>query len=215
MGEHGYYLKYLTCTFYKVKIMKIDCCDLACPQPVLNTKKALEELENDSILEVMVNSISSLENVKRFATKNGYENTAEELENGKTLIIIVKGYECTIVPSSEEKFLNKTIFVKTDKMGAGELGTILMKSFLKTMLEFKELPKNIVFVNEGVFLTTKKENLDLIENLKELEKRGVSIYSCGLCLNYYKIPTDELKVGEIGNAYDSVDMLLNTEAVSL
>ena len=195
--------------------MKIDCCDLACPEPVLKTKKALEELEDDSILEVVTNSISSLENIKRFAKKNGYEKRTEGLEDGKTLITIIKGYECAIEPSSEEKFLNKTVFVKTDKIGAGELGTILMKSFLKTILEFKELPKNIVFVNEGVFLTTKEENLDLIENLKKLEEKGVNIYSCGLCLNFYNIDPSELKVGEIGNAYDSVDMLLNTDAVSL
>jgi len=195
--------------------MKIDCCDLACPEPVLKTKKALEELEDDSLLEVLVNSVSSVENVKRFASKSGYESRVEELEDGKTLVTIIKGYECTIAPKEEKNFLNKTVFVKTDKMGNGELGTTLMKSFLKTMLEFKALPKNLVFVNEGVYLTTKEENLDLIENLKELEKRGVKIYSCGLCLNFYNIPTDELKVGEIGNAYDSVDMLLNSDVVSL
>jgi len=195
--------------------MKIDCCNLACPEPVLKTKKALEELEDDSILEIVVNSVSSVENIKRFATKGGYEARVEELEDGKTLITIIKGYECAIAPSNEEKFLNKTVFVKTDKIGAGELGTILMKSFLKTILEFKELPKNIVFVNEGVFLTTKEENLDLIENLKKLEEKGVNIYSCGLCLNFYNIDPSELKVGEIGNAYDSVDMLLNTDTVSL
>jgi len=195
--------------------MKINCCDLACPQPVLDTKKALEELEDDSFLEVVANSVSSVQNIKRFASKKGYESHTQELEDGKTLITIIKGYECAIIPSKEEKFLNKTVFIKTDKIGKGELGTTLMKGFLKTMLEFKALPKNLVFVNEGVFLTTKDENLDLIENLKELENRGVNIYSCGLCLNYYKIDASELKVGEIGNAYDSVDMLLNTDTVSL
>ena len=195
--------------------MKIDCCDLACPEPVLRTKKALDELEDNSILEVTVNSVSSVENVKRYASKNGYEHRSEEIEGGKTVITIIKGYECAIVKDEEEKFLNKTIFVKTDKIGVGELGETLMKSFLKTIREFKKLPKNIVFVNEGVFLTTKEDNSDLIEALKELEKRGVKIYSCGLCLNFYKIDPKELKVGEIGNAYDSVDMLLNTDAVTL
>lgn len=195
--------------------MKIDCCDLACPEPVLRTKKALEELEDDSILEVLVNSISSIENIKRFASKQGYESRVEEKEDGKSIVTIIKGYECAIIPKKEEDFLNKTVFVKSDKIGAGELGKTLMKSFLKTILEFKVLPKNIVFVNEGVFLTTKEENLDLIKSLKELEKRGVNIYSCGLCLNFYKIAANDLKVGEVGNAYDSVDMLLNSESVTL
>jgi len=194
--------------------MQINCCDLSCPEPVLKTKKALEELENDSILEVVVNSVSSIENIKRFATKSGYETHAEELDGGKTLITIIKGFECTIEPESKKNFLNKTVFIKTDKVGNGELGTTLMKGFIKTMLEFKELPKNIVFVNEGVFLTTKNENSDVIEYLKELENRGVNIYSCGLCLNHFEIEADELKVGEIGNAYDTVDMLLNTDVVN-
>lgn len=195
---------------------KIDCRNMACPQPVLETKKALEEME-EGILEVLVNSISSVQNIKRYAINNGFEPKVEDLGNGETLITIVKGYECKIVADEEdkEKFLNKTIFVKDDKVGEGELGGILIKGFLKTILEFKKLPKNIIFVNRGVFLTTKEENKEIIEILKELEKRGVKVYSCGLCMNYYNIPAEELKVGEIGNAYDTMDMLLNTEVVSL
>jgi selenium metabolism protein YedF len=193
--------------------MKIDCCDLACPEPVLRTKKALEELEQDSILEVVVNSVASIENVKRFAKNSGYEFRQEQKDN-KTIITIIKGYECNIVAQSKE-FLDKTLFIKDDKVGQGELGSILMKGFLKTTLEFERLPKNIVLVNKGVFLTTKDENKEIIDILKELQNRGVNIYSCGLCLNFYNIDANELKVGEIGNAYDSMDMLLNTNSVTL
>jgi len=195
---------------------KIDCRNMACPQPVLETKKALEQMD-EGILEVLVNSVSSVQNVKRYAINNGFEPKVEELENGDTLITIVKGYECAIVADEEdeEKFLNKSIFIKSDKVGNGELGSILMKGFLKTTLEFKKLPKNIIFVNEGVFLTTKEENAEVIEILKEFEKRGVKIYSCGLCMNHYNIPAEDLKVGEIGNAYDTMDMLLHTEVISL
>ena len=50
--------------------MKIDCCNLACPEPVLKTKRALDELPDNTILEVVVNSISSIENIfKRCDTK--------------------------------------------------------------------------------------------------------------------------------------------------
>ena len=195
--------------------MRIDCCDLACPEPVIRTKKALEEMENDSILEIVVNSISSIENVKRFASKSGYDNRSEELDEGKTLITIIKGYECAITPDSDKKsFLNKSLFIKSDRVGNGALGKTLIRGFIKAMLEFEELPKNIIFVNEGVFLTTKDENSDVIEYLKELEGRGVQIYSCGLCMSYFDIPAEELKVGQIGNAYDTVDMLLNTDVVN-
>jgi selenium metabolism protein YedF len=192
---------------------KIDCRNLACPEPVLRTKKALEEMD-EGILEVVVNSFSSVQNVKRYATNQGLEAKVEEIGNGESVITIVKGYECAIV-SEDNEFLEKTIFIKDDKVGEGELGKILMKGFLKTTLEFKKLPKNIVFVNKGVFLTTKDENKEIIEILKEFEKRGVKIYSCGLCMNHYNIAPEELKVGEIGNAYDTMDMLLHTKVVNL
>jgi selenium metabolism protein YedF len=192
---------------------KIDCRNLACPEPVLRTKKALEEME-EGILEVLVNSFSSVQNVKRYATNQGFEAKVEDLGNGESVITIVKGYGCVIIKEDNE-FLEKTIFIKDDKVGEGELGGILMKGFLKTTLEFKKLPKNIVFVNKGVFLTTKDENKEIIEILKEFEKRGVKIYSCGLCMNYYNISPEELKVGEVGNAYDTMDMLLHTDVVSL
>jgi selenium metabolism protein YedF len=192
---------------------KIDCRNLACPEPVLKTKKALEEMD-EGVLEVLVNSISSVQNVKRYATNQGLEAKVEDLGNGESVITIVKGYEC-VIASEDNEFLEKTIFIKDDKVGDGELGKILMKGFLKTTLEFKKLPKNIIFVNKGVFLTTKDENKEIIEILKEFEKRGVKIYSCGLCMNHYNIAPEELKVGEIGNAYDTMDMLLHTEVVSL
>jgi len=200
--------------------MTIDCCDLACPEPVLRTKKALEELPDDSILEVLVNSASSVANVRRFAENQGYECRSQEKEDGKTLLTIIKGFACEL-PASEsdetpEPFLNRTIFVKDDKVGEGELGLILMKGFLKTTLEFERLPKNIVFVNRGVFLTTDaQKHAEIIEILKQLQERGVNIYSCGLCMNHYGIAPEALAVGEIGNAYDTMDMLLHTEVVPL
>jgi selenium metabolism protein YedF len=193
---------------------KIDCRNMACPQPVLETKKALESMD-EGILEVLVNSVSSVQNVKRFAANQGLVAEEEKLDNGETIIRIVKGYECSIAPQedNDDKFLDKVLFIKDDKVGEGELGHILMEGFLKTTLEFKKLPEIIVCVNRGVFLTTKNEKT--IKILKEFEKRGVKIYSCGVCMNFYKIPPEELKVGEIGNAYDTMDFLLHKNTISL
>ena len=193
--------------------MKIDCRNLACPEPVLKTKKALEEMD-EGILEVLVNSISSIQNVKRFAANQGLVAEEEKLDNGESIIRIVKGYECSIVKEEDDKkFLDKVLFIKDDKVGEGELGHILMEGFLKTTLEFDKLPEIVVCVNRGVFLTTKNEKT--IEILKEFEKRGVKIYSCGVCMNHFKIPAEELKVGEIGNAYDTMDFLLHKNTISL
>jgi len=198
--------------------MTIDCCGLACPEPVLRTKKALEELPEDSILDVLVDQESSVSNVRRFAEKSGYTCESVDLGDGRTRLSIVKGFACALPEGREEGegYYEKTLLIKDDKVGEGELGGILMHGFLKTLLEFDRLPRNIIMINRGVFLTTDAERHgEIIGILKRLEERGVGIYSCGLCMNHFGIPADALKVGEIGNAYDTMQMLLETGAVSL
>ncbi len=49
---------------------EVDARNLPCPQPVIKTKKALEEIE-EGMVKVLVNSAESLENVRRFAQSQG------------------------------------------------------------------------------------------------------------------------------------------------
>ncbi len=193
--------------------MNLDCKGLVCPEPVLKTKKALEELEENSVLEVLVDNIASQENVIRFATKQGYTSEVEDLGNNEFKVTIVKGYGCSVNTKdslNESNFLNKTVFIKDDKVGEGELGSMLIVGFLKSILELPKLPKTIICVNKGVLLTTADENSDIIEIFKNLEEKGVEIFSCGVCLEFYEV-ADKLKVGKIGNAYGTVETLLNSE----
>ena len=191
--------------------MKIDCRDLPCPEPVIKTKKALELLGDDSILLVQVNAIASRENVMRFAKNEGLTVSDETTADGSVLITIVKGFACEIATASQnEELSDKVLFLKDDKIGENELGTTLMVGFLKTILEFSQLPKTILCVNKAVLLTTAAEDSDIIKILKMLEERGVEIFSCGICLDFYKV-NDKLKVGMIGNAYGTVEALLNSK----
>ena len=110
--------------------MKIDCSGLACPEPVLQTKKALESLPNDSILEVVVDNIAARENVVRFAQNGGFETRLESLEEGKTLISIIKGFACQIIATSnDDAFLDKTLFLKRDL-------NLLLKDYLNKICFF-------------------------------------------------------------------------------
>lgn len=108
---------------------------------------------------------------------------------------------------------NKTLFLKSDKIGDGELGSILIKGFLNAISEQTEKPKSIVCVNSAVLLTT-SEDEEIISILKKIEDKGVDIYSCGTCLDFYDI-RDNLKVGIAGNAMDTAKMLLTENIVSL
>ena len=77
----------------------LDCRDMACPEPVLRTKDALEAIE-EGILDVRLNSFSSIQNVKRYAKNNGLY--CEEKKEGKiTTISIVKGYACEMESGGE------------------------------------------------------------------------------------------------------------------
>ena len=191
----------------------VDAKGLACPQPVIMTKNALSEIE-EGVITVLVDSVASRENVKRFAESQGCTVEIKE-KDGVFEIEIVKGYTCVIPQKEEEKQTtsNKVVFVSSDSIGPDyELGKELMKGFLKTFLDLdkRDLPKKMIFVNKGVHITCFWE--ETIEHLKKLEEKGVEIYSCGACLNYFKI-TDELKVGKIGNAFDSVQSLMQGESV--
>ncbi len=182
--------------------MKIDCRGWECPKPVLETKKALESLKEGEILEVFVNEMAPKENVLRFAKSQGCEVQIEEKEDGSVLKI-QKSLTCKI--ESADK---KVLFLKSDKIGNGELGAHLMFGFLSTLNELDNVPEKIVCVNEAVNLTCKNE--DCIKALENLIKKGVEVYSCGACVKQFEY---ELKVGKIGDAYFIVKSLMDSEGV--
>jgi TusA-related sulfurtransferase len=61
----------------------IDTSGMSCPQPVLATKKALEE--NPDGVMIMVDNTTSKENVQRFMLKNGYQVTVEKIDEAFVL----------------------------------------------------------------------------------------------------------------------------------
>ncbi len=80
----------------------IDCSGLACPGPVIQVKKAMEELSPGDTLEVKVDSDASLENVRRFVESRGGGVRVEEVGGSSWLISITKPQ----VPIPETRFPN-------------------------------------------------------------------------------------------------------------
>ncbi len=62
---------------------KIDTCGMSCPQPVLMTKKALEQNTNGA--DIIVDNNTAKENVKRFLKHSGYSISVKE--EGDTFVI--------------------------------------------------------------------------------------------------------------------------------
>ena len=188
--------------------IEIDARGLACPKPVINTKKELDKIQ-DGIVKVTVDNTIAKENILKLANSMNCESNVVKEEKDLILIEIKKGENVIIEEKNEIKLEDKCIFISSDKMGSGndELGEVLMKGFIYTLTEAKPYPKYIVFVNAGIKLTT--ENESTVENLKILEEGGTQILSCGTCLDYYNLK-ENLNVGSVTNMYTIVDIMKNS-----
>jgi selenium metabolism protein YedF len=178
----------------------IDCTGLKCPQPVINTKKYFDSLENGAA-EVIVDNEVAKNNVSKFAESCGFKYEVKE-EQGIYYITVNKdATNCEIVQLAEE---NLVILVTTDKLGEGndDLGALLMKSYLYALSEADKIPKDLIFLNAGVKLTT--EGSESLDSIKKLSEKGVNVFSCGTCLDFYNLK-EKLQVGEISNMYTIVE----------
>jgi selenium metabolism protein YedF len=186
---------------------EVDCRGMACPQPVLTTKKALEEMEQGEFI-LVVDNPSARDNVERFVQSQGGKVSVEKKENDFYLHI-EKRSACDL-PLSTSKVEKVVVYINSNLLGIGEeaLGTILMRSFLKTLLDLKPIPSKLIFINSGVRLTT--EGSEVLETLKTLSDKGVQILSCGTCLDFYGLK-EKLKVGIISNMYDIAQSLLEAD----
>jgi selenium metabolism protein YedF len=192
--------------------MLIDARGKGCPKPVMLTEEALSKI-GEGIVEVLVDNEDSALNVSGFAAQNGmFAETRKEGKDWK--VRIVKGYTCETGAESVEPVAAKKsllLVVGTDVMGREEeLGKTLMKAFFETMKVYKQLPHTIFLLNTGVNLAT--IDADIVGLLKEIEKMGVEIYSCGTCLTKYNLESD-LKVGHRGTMNIVVEGMQDFEKV--
>lgn len=178
---------------------RIDARGLECPRPVILIKKAMDEVDEASIL---VDNDVARDNVKRFGQNAGCKVTI--VENDKVTELFLKKESMKVNTEVNEEVV---VLIKSSLFGEGDpkLGNILMKSFLVSLLEGDKKVKSLIFMNSGVELTTR--NLEIIEVLKVFEEKGSVIYSCGTCLDFYGLK-DDLKIGLITNMYSSVELLI-------
>lgn len=196
---------------------EIDCRGLACPQPVLNTKEALEK-DPGGPIRVIVDNPAARDNVSRFARSQGWE--VEAAADGSDFILTLTGtgarpglspeIVCPAPRAAEDPRL--VVRVSNRIMGAGseDLGRILMKAFIKSLSEVTVKPEAMVFYNSGVYLTC--EGSEHIEALEGLETSGVKILSCGTCLDFFGLK-ESLAVGQVTNMFELIETLSGADRV--
>jgi len=180
----------------------IDCKGLKCPQPVINTKKYFDTLEEGTATIIVDNEVAN-SNISKFAQSNGFEFSSDFKDGLYYIKISKSSCSCKVMSFEQDKFV---IVISTDKLGLGsdELGSTLMKSYLYALSESDTLPTDILFLNGGVKLTV--EGSDSLNNIKILSEKGVNILSCGTCLDFYNLK-EKLAIGEITNMYTIVEKM--------
>ncbi|WP_416334842.1 sulfurtransferase-like selenium metabolism protein YedF [Anaerococcus sp. DFU013_CI05] len=199
-------------------MIQIDVLGKACPIPVIETKKALRENPDEKTFEILVDNEVATENLAKMAHELKIDYTVGKLADRKYEVSLEKTEASREHSVIEDYSVNQAtsdnyiVIVNSDKIGDGdeEFSKQLLEGFIYSVTEQDHLPVEIIFFNRGVFLTT--ENEKTIEDLKNLENRGVRVYSCGLCLDHYG-KKDELAVGEITNMYKIVEAMRSNHAI--
>jgi selenium metabolism protein YedF len=195
----------------------VDARGLACPQPVMLAKKAIEESEE---VTVLVDNETAVENIRRLAVKTACGFSVTEKEGGVLEIALARtgvpgrppadagavDAEPAVAVAPGKETGPVVVILSDNRMGRGDdlLGDILIRAFIHTLLQLKPLPETIICYNAGVKLAAKDSVV--LDDLQQLAQAGVDILVCGTCVNYFGLG-DQVAAGHISNMYDILETM--------
>ena len=187
---------------------KINAIADVCPVPVIKAKKALAQSPE---VEIIVDNEIATQNLGKLAEQKGFHFEAKQLSPKEYVVRISKGAMSAEGMPSTELLASKIageyiVVVDTDVMGRGDdqLGATLMKSFFYALTEQELLPKQVILYNGGVKFAA--ATADTMEDLVTLAEKGVEVYACGACTDFYGI-TSQIKIADITNMYRIIEMM--------
>lgn len=198
----------------------VDTKGKKCPLPIILTKKCIDESSVGDAIEVLLDNDVSKCNLAQYLGEIGLKYTENRIGEEYSIkfelreIKMAKGVENTNCPIEvkNSRIEPYTIVIKSDKMGVDkdgdELGEVLLRTYINALNEGDSLPKTIIFYNSGVKLLD--EGSDCIETLLEIERTGVEIMSCGVCILHYDI---DHKAGKITNIFNIMNVLAATPKI--
>ncbi|MDO5088609.1 MAG: sulfurtransferase-like selenium metabolism protein YedF [Leptotrichiaceae bacterium] len=201
-----------------MKKYELNAKGMACPLPVVQTKKLLGEYD---IVETTVDNVIATQNLEKLAVQLNYNFNLEKISDEEYKITISNknienngnnGFQKDGSDENTEVFKENYVAVINKKVmghGSEELGNKLIKAYLYTLSEQEILPKKVIFYNEGAILVDKNRS-HVLSELKELENKGVEIVCCGVCLDYYNV---EIAVGKPTNMYFIVEDMRKNKVI--
>ncbi len=187
----------------------IDVNGMLCPRPLIAVKNYYEKAEIGSYFLVTSDSEVSVLNVERYLKNIGAIYEIEEDNSGLFSIFIEVGKK-SLQSDISEGYL---FYIASDKMGEGDsdLGKMLLKTFITQIKNLEQLPERVIFLNSAVLLLT---NTIISDELKQLETKGVEIYFCGTCSEYYAV-TSDITVGKVSNMLEIMEFLRKSKVVKV
>ena len=79
----------------------VDARGLACPLPVVNAKKAAEEMKEGGVLTVLVDNEIAVQNLQKFAKQKGFESTGEKKADKEYEVVIQVAVTGAVTPVAE------------------------------------------------------------------------------------------------------------------
>ena len=211
-------MKFVAKGMIKMKKHEFNAKGMACPLPVVQTKKLLAEYD---VVETTVDNFIATENLTKLAEQLNYDIDVKKVSDEEYIVTIsnpvtdkgnsvkeVTEEKTQVIKAQDDSYI---VVVNKQIMGHGseELGKKLMKAFLYTLSEQEVLPKKVIFYNGGVLLVDKTQS-HVLEELNTLQENGVEIMSCGACIDYYKV---DMAVGSTSNMYFIVEEMRAADRV--
>ncbi len=200
---------------------QIDLRGLTCPEPVLRTKKLLDDKSIIKV-EALVESEVNVKNLARLARSQRVSMSCSN--EGDFYRVVLTRAETEPLNALEElaireaqKETNKQrvgtiVFISKDTLGEGDrdFSVSLLNVFLQTMFDAGHRPRAILMANSGVKLMDPGgSTLPVLSNFAEA---GCEVLACGLCVEFYglkgKVPADQ-----ITNMFSICEYLMNADRV--
>lgn len=185
------------------KSLKVDLRGLNCPEPVIRTKKLLDNKELRQI-EALVDDEVCVSNLKRLAGSQKV-SFSSQARNGFFACTLSRdgGAEMQAPNPSIDNLKTEAmtvVFLTKNYLGEGdpEFSGTLLNIFLQTLLESGHRPRAILLANSGVKLLGKDSATAKV--LNDFREQGTEVLACGLCVEFYKLK-EQINTEQITNMF--------------
>ena len=193
-------------------MITVDARGKLCPQPLILTKRALTQAAAEEEITILCDNDVAFQNLQDYLrglhypflpTWQNNEGTivVKKLTNGSLSEVAVEDFCRVSSPTGTH-----VVVLKSQVIGHGDdtLGALLLRSFVNSLNETDVLPSAVLLYNTGVKLALRET--DTADSLLILAEKGVSIYLCGACVDFFDIKKD-LGVGTITNMFKITEMV--------